>query len=196
VVPGARLPPGYNEIAAILITPGRSVRIQVFSVLLALSVLAVLLLAARITSISISPAGLLPLLAVLAGTVGVVFLHEAVHGLVFLLSGTRPRFDAAILHGMPVLSTGADRPHGRDTALLGLLAPLVLIDGALLGLSAAFPTLLPWVIGPVVFNTAGSAGDLWLAARLARFGSSVLVADVPDGLVVYGPSGQKGASNR
>jgi hypothetical protein len=197
VVPGAALPPpGYDEIGAITITPARSILVQALSLLLAFATLAVLLAAAGAGSFTIGPTELVLLLVVIAEAIGVIFLHEAVHGLVFALSGRRPRFDAAIVHGMPVLSTSAVGPYGRNTGLICLLAPLVLIDAVLLGASAAVPTLFVWAIAPIVVNTAGSAGDLWLAAHLVRYSPAVLVADVPDGLVVYGRSDERRAAGR
>ena len=184
--PGVLPPPGYGAIGAIVITPRRAVLVQALSLLLALVTLVALLWAGGITSFRIGPAQFVLVLGVFAGASCVIFLHEAVHGLVFALSGLQPRFSAEIVHGMPILATTADRPYGRTTALICLLAPLVLIDVVLLGLSAIQPTLYAWVIAPIVINTAGSAGDLWQAAHLARYEPAVFVADVPDGLVVYG----------
>lgn len=194
--PGILPPPGYVEIGAIVITPRRSVLVQALSLLLALVTLAILLWAGGITSVTIGPAQLVLILGVFVGASCVIFLHEAIHGLVFALSGLPPRFSAGIVHGMPVLATTTDRPYRRNTALICLLAPLVLIDVGLLGLSAVLPTLYAWIIAPVVINTAGAAGDLWQAAHLARYGPAVHVADVPDGLVVYAPSGERRAADR
>ncbi len=196
MVHGVLPPPGYDEIGAITITPGRSVLIQALSLLLAFATLAVLLAAAGVGSFTIGPTETVLLLVVIAGTIGVVFLHEAIHGFVFVLSGLQPRFDAAIVHGMPVLSTSVVQPYGRNTALICLLAPLVLIDVMLLGVSAALPTLFVWLIAPIVINTAGSTGDLWQAAHLTRYSPAVLVADIPDGLIVYGLSDERRAAGR
>lgn len=194
--PGVLPAPGYVEIGAIAITPRRAVLVQAFSLLLALATLVVLLWAGGITSVTIGPAQLVQILGVFAGASCVIFLHEAVHGLVFALSGLPPRFSAGIVHGMPVLATTTDRPYRRNTALICLLAPLVLIDVALLGLSVVQPTLYTWIIAPVVINTAGAAGDLWQAAHLAGYGPAVLVADVPDGLVVHEISDEKSPGGR
>lgn len=184
-------PPGYRLLDAVELTPGRSIGLQVLSLVLGVATLAVLVLVAGVWSITIEP---VVLLVVLAGTFGVVLFHEGVHWLAYTLSGLRPRFGAGVVHGMPVLSTSVVGPYGRDAALASLLAPLVLIDGLLLGASALVPELLAWLIVPIAVNTAGSVGDLWLAARLVRYDSSVLVADRSDGLAVYGRLKRDGAS--
>jgi|GEM_PF-759706 hypothetical protein len=176
-------PPGYRVLDSVVLTRGRSIGLQALSLLLGVATLAVLVLVAGVRSITIGP---VILLVVLAGTFGVVLIHEGVHWLAYTLSGLRPRFGAGLVHGMPVLSTTVAGPYGRDAALASLLAPLVLIDGLLLGASALVPGLLAWLIVPIAVNTAGSAGDLWLAARLVRYDPFVLVADRPDGLAVYG----------
>ncbi len=178
-------PHGYGKIAAITLTRGRAAGVQALSLLLAITILAVLLQVAGIRSFTVGPAEVPLLLVVFAGTIGVVVLHEGVHWLAYALWGLQPRFGTGIVHGMPVLSTTVAGPYGRTAALVALLAPLVLIDGLLLGVSAIVPGLFVWVILPVAMNTGGSAGDLWLAAHLARYGPAVLVADVPDGLLVY-----------
>ncbi len=194
--PGVLLPPGYSEIGAIVITPRRAVPVQALSLVLGFATLVALLWAGGITSFTIGPAQFVLIMGVFAGASSVIFLHEAVHGLVFALSGLQPRFSAGFVHGMPVLATTADRPYGRTTALICLVAPLVLIDVVLLSLSAVQPALYTWVIAPIVINTAGSAGDLWQAAHLARYGPAVLVADVPEGLAVYGLSDERRDTDR
>ncbi len=182
-------PPGYGKIAEIVLTRRSAVRIQVLSLVLGVGTLFLLLLAAGPLSFTISPAELGLLLVLLAATLGVVVLHEGVHWLAYSLAGLHPRFGAGFVHGMPVLSTSVARPYGRTTALVGLLAPLVLIDALLFAASAVVPDLFTWTIVPIAVNTGGSAGDLWQAARLARCPPAIMVADRPDGLVVYGPPG-------
>lgn len=187
------LPQGYEEIGAITLAAGRAAGVQALSLLLGLATLVALLLASGVRSFTAGPGDIL---AVLAGTLGVVALHEGVHWLAYAIWGLRPRFGAGVVHGMPVLVTTVDGPYGRTPALVGLIAPLVLIDGLFLAASAAVPGLLALAALPVAMNTAGSAGDLWLAARLARFSPGVMVADVPDGLLVYGRARGKGGPGR
>ena len=161
--------------------------VQALSLGLGAGTLVLLLLAAGPQSFTVGPAGVGLLIALLAATLFVVVLHECFHWLAYSLAGLHPRFGAAIVHGVPVLSTSVARPYGRATALVSLLAPLVLIDALLFAASVAVPDLFIWTIVPIAVNTGGSAGDLWQAARLARCPSAVLVADRPDGLVVFGP---------
>lgn len=168
-------------------------RVQALSLVLGVGTLVLTLLAAGPLSFTVGPAELGLLLVLLAATLGVVVLHEWVHWLAYSLAGLHPRFGAGLVHGIPVLSTSVARPYGRTTALVGLLAPLVLIDALLLAASAAVPALFTWTIVPLAMNTGGSAGDLWQAARLARCPPAVMVADRPDGLIVYGPLGGTGS---
>lgn len=185
-------PPGYDRIAEIVLTRKSALLVQGLSLAMGGAVVVLMLLAAGPRSFTVGPAELGLLFVLLAATLGVVVLHEWVHWLAYSLAGLHPRFGAGTVHGMPVLSTSVARPYGRTTALVGLLAPLVLIDALLLAASAAVPGLFAWTIVPIAMNTGGSAGDLWQAARLARYGPAVLVVDRPDGLVVYGPSGGTG----
>ncbi len=187
-------PPGYGRIAGIVLTRRSAVGVQVLSLALGVITLVLLLLAAGPQSFTLGPAALGLLLVLLAATLGVVVLHEWVHWLAFALAGLHPHFGAGIVHGMPVLSTSVARPYGRTTALVSLLAPLVLIDALLLAVSAAVPDLFLWTVLPIAMNTGGSAGDLWQAARLARCPPAVLVADRPDGLIVYAPLDGTGPS--
>ncbi len=134
-------------------------------------------------SVSASTCGLL-LVTNLAAYLLVLVLHEAVHGLVFLLLGGRPtfgtRFPLALYCGAP------EQLFSRNAYLAVGLAPFVLLSLAGVALIVLAPTFAPYVQFALIGNAAGAAGDLWAARILWKQPSSVLVEDTATGFTLYG----------
>ena len=114
----------------------------------------------------------------------VMVLHEAVHGLVFLVLGGRPtfgtRFPIALYCGAP------EQLFSRNAYLAVGLAPLILLSLAGIALIVLAPTFAPFVQFALIGNAAGAAGDLWAARILWKQPSSALVEDTASGFTVYG----------
>jgi putative zincin peptidase len=126
-------------------------------------------------------------LAVLAAlTVGVLALHEAVHGAAILAFGRRPTFGAGLLHGLPYLSTTANALFRRDEFVAIAIAPLPAISAAGIVLMFAVPGWAPWLVAPLAFNALGAVGDLNLALVTLRYPRRVLVSDERTGIRVVG----------
>jgi putative zincin peptidase len=132
---------------------------------------------------SLDPRGL-AVLAVL--TIGVLVLHEAVHGAAVLAFGHRPTFGAGLLHGMPYFSTTANAAFPRDEFVAIALAPLVTVSAAGIALMFAVSGWAPWLVAPLALNALGAIGDLNLAQVALRYPRRVLINDERTGIRVLG----------
>lgn len=115
--------------------------------------------------------------------IGVPVLHEAVHGLVAMLAGARPRYGL----GPGYAYTTFDEPVGRGAYLAIGLAPLIVLSV----LGVALQLLVPAIIGvtqlALVVNAAGAVGDLWMAWRLRTVPADALIYDLADGFATFVP---------
>jgi hypothetical protein len=136
--------------------------------------------------LSFDPLGLAVLAAL---TIGVLALHEAVHGAAVLAFGRRPTFGAGLLHGMPYFSTTANAEFSRDEFIVIALAPLLAISAAGIILMLAVPGWAAWLVAPLALNALGAVGDLNLALVAFRYPRRVLVKDERTGIRIFGRRG-------
>ena len=130
----------------------------------------------------------------LVGLVLGVILHEAVHGVFFLVFGARPRFGFKPWTSFgPVFYAAAPGSYlDRPRFLAAGLAPAVLLTSALaatLALVAGDDLLTATVTWAFVLNVAGSAGDMLMMRKVMSYSRASLFEDTGDGFVVYGPIG-------
>ena len=123
---------------------------------------------------------------VLGLTTAVMFVHEAVHALAFLLLGARPRFGAVRTEdGVPYLSVGAEgHMFSRASFTFVLLAPVVLLGGAF----AIWVALLPWggwMVIPAAVHLAGCVGDLVMLTVVAYLPSGTRIEDTDSGMAFH-----------
>ncbi len=114
-------------------------------------------------------------------------LHEGTHGLAFwLLGGARPVFG---FRGLVAYASAPGLVLSRRRFLAVGLAPLALLSvlGAL-SLPLWPVPVLPWVWLALMLNTAGSVGDLVVAAWTLRYRPGVLFRDLPDRVEAYVPA--------
>ncbi|WP_254767644.1 DUF3267 domain-containing protein [Salinilacihabitans rarus] len=141
---------------------------------------------------------LLPLVATLLALVALVVVpHELLHGLFMARYGGRPEYGVGVSGFL--LPYAYARTEGttyaRDEMLAVLLAPFVVITLAGLALLPVLP-VQPIALA-LAANAAGSIGDLWMAAVLLRYPSSVRVGERPDGadgMGIYGPADAAGSA--
>jgi hypothetical protein len=138
----------------------------------------------------------LPSLVVIAMLfVGVLVLHEGLHGLGFAVFGGRPKFGLMIRGGIPyAYATCPGRVFTRTQYLVIGALPLVVIDVAVLPL-AGFPAAAMDGMLAAAFNTAGAVGDLWMLALVLQTPRGTRFLD-PDGtsmaaLLPAGAAGRK-----
>lgn len=134
-------------------------------------------------SLSTSLCGVLLVTNVVAYLV-VMVLHEAAHGLVFLMLGGRPTFGTrwpiALYCGAP------NQLFSRNAYLAVGLAPLILLSALGIALIILAPAFAPFVQFALVGNVAGAAGDLWAARILWKQPASTLIEDTASGFTIYG----------
>jgi len=124
--------------------------------------------------------------AIIAGVLTII-IHELVHGLFFWwFAKKRPIFGVKGL--LPYASASPEVYFPRNQYLIVGIAPFVLLTlaGSLLILVA--PVAAVSVLSLLtIFNAAGAAGDLVMAARLLSYSPRTLMQDHDTGVVVYGP---------
>ena len=130
---------------------------------------------------------------VLAGTVLGVVLHEAVHGLVFMMFGGRPRFGLKPWTRFgPVFYAAAPGSYlGKWRYVAAGLGPAVLLTVALaiaLALAAESGLLASVLMWAFVLNVAGSAGDMLMMRKVISYPGAARFEDTGEGFVVYGPA--------
>jgi hypothetical protein len=116
-----------------------------------------------------------------------ITLHEAVHGLGFiLLARVRPVF---AFRGAYAYAAAPEWYIPRNPYLVIGLAPFVLLSLAGAGLIAVVPAswVAPLVLACVT-NASGAVGDLWVAVLLLRQPVSALARDQGDEIGIYIPA--------
>ena len=124
--------------------------------------------------------------------VATMILHEAIHGLVFLVLGGKPRFGVKLIGGFfPVVYASATGPliPRNHYLLVGLapflvLTPLFLLTGILIRDGGGALIALT----AMATNVAGSTGDLMVAWKVRQLGGGTLFEDTADGFNWYRPS--------
>jgi len=110
-------------------------------------------------------------------------VHEAIHGLAFLLWGGKPYFGAKLPFA---LYCGAKQQlYRRNQYLVVGLAPLVVITLAAVVLTLAAPGLASYILFGTVGNFSGAAGDVWVARRLWKQPPHILVEDTQSGYTAW-----------
>jgi Putative zincin peptidase len=126
--------------------------------------------------------GLGEILLVVALTAVLVIAHEAIHGLVMLAFGARPRF-GAILVGrvMPaVYATSEGHRFNRGQYLTVAVAPAITIS--LLGFWACFGPWAGYLILPLALHLGGCVGDGFAFWRVLRERPGTEYEDLRDGI--------------
>jgi len=117
----------------------------------------------------------------------VMVVHEALHGLGFLMFGGRPKFGAGIKGAMPYFFAtcpGKRFAWGR-TLIIGAL-PLVVIDVVALALAGYRPLAVPAMLAFAI-NNAGAVGDLWIIAVILQTPRTALFEDTDEPAMIAWP---------
>lgn len=125
------------------------------------------------------------LLTFLGAVIGIMILHEAIHGAFFwVYTRSRPVFGLRLLFAY----AGAPEWHiPRDAYAVIGLAPIVLISVAglivipFVSLAAAQFTLLI-----ITVNASGAVGDLYVVGKTMRQARTVLIQDTGAGFTMFG----------
>lgn len=117
----------------------------------------------------------------------VLVVHEALHGLGFLMFGGRPKFGAGIKGAMPYFFAtcpGKRFTWGR-TLIIGAL-PLIGIDIVALALAGYSPLAVPGMLAFAMNNT-GAVADLWIMAVILQTPRTAVFEDTDEPAMVAWP---------
>jgi len=124
------------------------------------------------------------LLAAILGLIGVLSLHELVHGFFFwLFTGERPKFGLHILYAY---AAAPDWYVPRNRFFVVGLAPFagITLTGLLLLPFVPFPAV-PIMLFCLIFNAAGSVGDLAVGGWLLSQPKDLMVNDTGPSMTFY-----------
>jgi hypothetical protein len=125
------------------------------------------------------------LVALLVSYIGVIILHELIHGLFFwIITGERPQFG---FRGAYAFAGAPDWFLPRDSYLVVGLSPLVLITLIGLLLVPITPDGGLLLLGiTITANASGAIGDLAVVTWLVwRYPTSILVRDQGDAIEIF-----------
>jgi hypothetical protein len=117
----------------------------------------------------------------------VLVVHEALHGLGFIMFGGRPKFGAGIKGAAPYFFAtcpGKRFSWGR-TLVIGAL-PLVGIDIVALALAGYSPLVVPAMLAFAINNT-GAVGDLWIMGVILQTPRTALFEDTDEPAMIAWP---------
>lgn len=134
----------------------------------------------------------LPDLVWWAMIIGVLFIHEWLHGLAIAYYGQRTQYGVKWLptgkHKIPYAfyATSGGGYFLRDAFKVIALTPLIVISlvGGLLCLVIPASALLP-MAGVLITNGAGAVGDVWMWQIVSRYPPDALIYDDADSIAVY-----------
>ncbi len=129
----------------------------------------------------------IPFLLTLVTVALVLVVHEALHGVGFLLFGGRPKFGAGVKGGAPyffAMCPGKRFTWGRFLVIGAL--PLVVIDVAALALAGYSPLVVPAILA-FAFNTAGAVGDLWMIGVILQTPNTATFEDTDEPAMIAWP---------
>ncbi|WP_336360506.1 DUF3267 domain-containing protein [Haladaptatus sp. ZSTT2] len=117
--------------------------------------------------------------------IGVIVVHELIHGVAMSHYGGNPRYGTGVAYFvLPYAYATADTEFTRNQFIVIALAPLVIITAVGVPIMLIFD--LPLLLLALAINIAGAVGDLWMVSVLSRFPADVDVVDTMTGLAVYG----------
>ncbi|WP_155120544.1 DUF3267 domain-containing protein [Haloprofundus marisrubri] len=120
--------------------------------------------------------------------VGVIVVHEFVHGMMMKRYGGSPNYGFGVTQFvLPYAYATTERPFTRNQFVVVALAPLVVLTAAIFTLAVAFRWSI--LLLPLALNVGGAVGDLWMARLLLRYPETVRVVDETTGLAIYGERG-------
>lgn len=117
--------------------------------------------------------------------IGVLGLHEWVHGLAIRYYGAKPRYGAKPLR-LVLYATADGAYFTRDQYIRIALAPLVVISLLAILISTFVPNSVAlWVMMAAATNATGAIGDMWAVWIVRRFPATALIQDEADAIRIF-----------
>ena len=137
----------------------------------------------------VSDSFLLQLLVIALVYMGMIVLHEGVHGIFFwIYTRERPKFG---FKGLYAYAGAPDWYLAKKPYLIVGVAPLVLISAV--GFAAMALAPAAWIFPILMFitlNASGAVGDIFAFFWILLIPEEILVQDFGDRMQVYGPGGK------
>ncbi len=187
------LPEGYEALFAIDLQKDKKLALLVNSLALVIALALIVLggaLMLRNSEIVIELT-LVKTLALLAGLVVYILLHELVHGIFMRInSGQRPKYGFTGLYAY----AGSQAYFAKKPYIVIALAPIVVWGVVLAALCVLVPRDWFWVVWLIqVINLSGAAGDLYVTVRFSHLPRNILVQDTGVSMTVFGRALEKTA---
>jgi hypothetical protein len=185
-----RTPPeGYKEVLYWRISENKValILVQVFAVLLTLIWGVLFYLAAlRLGSIHLSVPDSTWLL--LLAYLGVLPIHEVIHGAAMRIFGAKPKY-GVMWKELMFYATSPGHAFSRNQFLAVTYAPFVLITVAVVVLLAVLhPSIWVWaIIAAGAGNAGGAIGDMWISTVVLKYPANAKIMDEKDGVRVFVP---------
>jgi hypothetical protein len=119
----------------------------------------------------------------IVGYLLVIPAHEAMHALVILALGGRPRFGLKL--PLAAFCTAPNQLFLRDGYIAVALAPLILLSIVALVIAALLPNVAPALLLAVAGNISGAVGDLEVVRNIRKQPGDTLIADTETGYIAY-----------
>lgn len=119
-----------------------------------------------------------------------IIVHEAIHGVGFMLGGAKPHFGVSVAGILPVAYATSDEKLPLKNMLVVAYLPFVVLSVLFIALSFVFPRYQPLFMVGFVGNFAGAIGDIWIASKLLKYlrHKDTRVLDTKTGTEVYSNS--------
>jgi hypothetical protein len=129
-----------------------------------------------------------PLIAVLLFYLGLVWVHEGVHGIFMLAFGARPQFGVLRIGVLPYAFYTTDPGHRftRRQYLAVSLAPLAILG--LLGIPLCMLPFGAYLVVPFALHLAGCIGDIGISWHVLQGPPTVTCEDLRDGVRFWRPA--------
>lgn len=122
-------------------------------------------------------------LANIAGYAVIIPLHEAVHALIILGLGGKPRFGLKL--PLAAYCTAPNQLFTRNGYIAIALAPLILLTAAGIITALLAPDVAAALLLAFAGNVSGAIGDLEAVRGMRALGPDTLVADTATGYIAY-----------
>ena len=123
------------------------------------------------------------ILANIAGYAAIIPLHEAVHALIILGLGGKPRFGLKL--PLAAYCTAPNQLFTRNGYIVIALAPLILLSIAGIVIAILAPDAAAALLLAFAGNFSGAIGDLEAVRGVRALGSDTLIADTATGYIAY-----------
>jgi len=121
----------------------------------------------------------------------VIIVHEAIHGLLFAILGSKPRFGFKIIgRFFPVFYATSRAYFSRNQYIIIALSPFLILTLALIvtGILATTDSISTLTLIAMALNVSGSIGDFAAAYNMLRHNQKTFFEDTEDGFNWYVPS--------